>query len=407
MPVPVQLHRDRLTLTLYGWFVVWGWILYAFNPSVPRLAAELGISRAAAGLHGTATAVGVVLAGLVTARLVRRNGRRSTLVGAGVLTATGVIVLVTGQVFAQTLAGVLVLAVGANVAVTATQPALAIHHGAASSAALTEGNGVGSGLALLGPVVVGLCVSAGWGWRPGVAVAAVLALVTTALIARLPADGALGRPEPETAVPARRRRDPVGQPQARAATAFLVALVAAIAVETATTFWTADLLTERVGTAAGVATGATAGLVGGMTAIRFVVGPLTLRMPPARILVAAFLVAVGGWAVLWTATTTGGALAGLVIAGLGYGAQYPLSVALLLEASPGAVDRAQSHATFAGGAAIGIAPVLLGGLADQVGTHTAFVVVPVLAVLGAAAAAVGGRAVRAGLAQVVAETLPR
>jgi MFS family permease len=93
---------------------------------------------------------------------------------------------------------------------------------------------------------------------------------------------------------------------------------------------------------------------------------------------------------VWTADQTWLAIVGLFVAGLGYGAQYPLSIALLLETAPGATDAAQARATLAGGLAIGVAPFLLGALADAVGTHTAFVVVPAFAVLGGVATAFGG-----------------
>ena len=129
----------------------------------------------------------------------------------------------------------------------------------------------------------------------------------------------------------------------------------------------------------GIAAATTAGLVAGMSVIRFVVGPLSLRVAPVMLLAVAFVVAIGGWAILWTATTPPVAIVGLFVAGLGYGAQYPLSVALLLATAPGRADATQARATLAGGLAIGVAPFALGALSDAVGTHRAFLVVPVVA----------------------------
>jgi MFS family permease len=428
-PAP-RLRRDRFTLTLDGVFVTWGWLLYSFNPSVPLLAAELGVSNAQAGLHGTAMAVGAVLAAAATPRAVLRLGRRTALVAACVLLGAGIGLLVSGWTLPVTLTGMVVVALGGNVAISAAQAGLVLHHGRTASAAVTEANGVGSGVGLLGPLAVGACVAAGWGWRPAVAVTAVLALATAVAARLLPTVGALGRPgahgragagaggdasraEPvgpvarggradaadSTAGPT--ATDPAGAAQAsrtaRAVLAsrwFLVTVVAALALENATTYWATDLVRDRTGAGAGIATATTAGLVAGMTLIRFVVGPLSLRTSPARLLAASFGVAVAGWAVLWTATSASVALAGLFLAGLGYGAQYPLGIALLLGASGGATDAAQARATVGGGVAIGLAPFLLGALADAVGPHTAFLVVPVLAVVGGVAAVSGGRAWR-------------
>lgn len=418
-PAP-RLQRDRFTLTLDGVFVTWGWLLYSFNPSVPLLAAELGVSNAQAGLHGTAMAVGAVLAAAVTPWAVLRVGRRSALVGACVLLAAGIGLLVSGRTLPVTLTGMVVVALGGNVAISAAQAGLVLHHGRTASAAVTEANGVGSGVGLLGPLAVGACVAAGWGWRPAVAVTAVLALATAVAVRLLRTEGALGRPGARGRAGARAggdvsRADPLdpvapGGPAAtgaqdagrapgaaravRASRWFLVTVVAALALENATTYWATDLVRDRTGAGAGIATATTAGLVAGMTLIRFVVGPLSLRVSPARLLAASFAVAVAGWAVLWTATTAPVALAGLFLAGLGYGAQYPLGIALLLGASGGATDAAQARATVGGGVAIGLAPFLLGALADAVGSHTAFLVVPVLAVVGGVAAVSGGRAWR-------------
>ncbi|SFK01856.1 sugar MFS transporter [Cellulomonas sp. KH9] len=410
-PVRPRLVRDRLTVGLYTPFVVWGWLLYSFNPSVPLLADELGVSAAQAGLHGTAMAVGGLVAAPVTPRVVRRAGRRGAVVGATLLVALGVVALLLGPTLPWTLAGMFVTALGGNVMVASAQVGLAQHAGPAASAAITEGNGVGSAVGLLGPIAVGACVTAGWGWRPGVAVTAVLAVVVALVVARLPHT---------TALPARRRPRPAGDDAPDEATApgvpdvavadvaavqrpgtarlaaglFLTAVVAAIALENATTYWATDLVLSRTDAGPGIAAATTAGLVAGMSAMRFVVGPLSLRVHPAHLLAASFGIALVGWAVLWTATDVRVALAGLVVAGFGYGAQYPLSISLLLAASPGQGDRAQSRATLAGALAIGVAPFLLGALADAFGTHLAFLVVPVLAVLGGVVAFLGARVVR-------------
>lgn len=413
-PAPIRLVRDRPTVSLYSFFIVWGWLLYSFSPSVPLLADELGVTKAQGGLHGTAFAAGAILVARLTPRLVDRYGRRATLVGAGLLIAVGTIVLVTGTILAWTLTGVFILAAGGNVAVSAAQAGLSLRHGRASSAAVTEANGVGSGVGLLGPLAVGACVALGWGWRPAVAATAVLAIGSALLALRLPADTrdhAVPAPDPGPLDPAESAPvdvvalDAADRASAVATRWFLVAIIAAIALENATTFWSTDLIRQQTGAGAGIATAATAGLVAGMTVIRFVVGPLSLRIEPARLLAVSFLVAIVGWVVLWTATATPVALTGLVIAGIGYGAQYPLSVSILLSAARRSTDRAQANATLAGGAAIGVAPYVLGALADSFGAHTAFLVIPVVAIMGATAAVVGPVAARRASAVRTAQLL--
>lgn len=414
-----RLVRDRLTLGLYTPYVVWGWLLYSFNPSVPLLADELGVTAAQAGLHGTAMALGGLASAPVTPRAVRRAGRRATVVAALLLVAVGVAALLLGPTLPWTLTGMFVTAVGGNVMIASTQVGIAQHAGPAASAAITEANGTGSSVGLVGPLAVGACVAAGWGWRPGVAVTAALAVTAAVVVSRLPAARALpplrrrAAAAPDDAAPGDALAptpvevasdapapEPAGDdPAARrvprhAAWLFLAALVAATALENATTYWATDLVLSRTDAGAGIATATTAGLVAGMSVMRFIVGPLSLRVPPALLLATSFGISIVGWALLWAATDVAVALTGLVVAGFGFGAQYPLGVALLLSVSPGQADRAQAHGTLAGALAIGVAPFLLGALADAFGTHQAFLLVPVLAAAGVVVAVLGGRAVR-------------
>lgn len=200
-----------------------------------------------------------------------------------------------------------------------------------------------------------------------------------------PADGAPFDPEPAPATaPARRGFSGTFW-------FFWVGSLVALAIENATTFWAADLLIDGTGAGPGIATGAVAGLVAGMSVARFVVGPISMRRAPEKLLILAFGLAGVGWLILWSATTTPLALVGLVITGLGYGAQYPLSIALLLRASEDRPDKAQARATLGAGGAIAVAPFLLGALADRVGPHSAFLLVPALIAIGAGAVALGLR----------------
>ncbi len=402
-------RRDRLTLSLYAYFVTWGWLLYSFSPAVPLLAAEARISKAEAGLHGTAMALGTVASALCSARLAARLGRRGTLLASAAAIAVGVAVLVLGPSTPATLTGAFVTAVGGGLAISAAQPALAVHHGEASASVMAEANGVGALVGLVAPLALGASVAAGFGWRPAVAATVGLAVLAALLTTRLPAHGALGRPEPVTvdlrgtagdgaghATGTRATGDAPGAPVGRARFGraywlFWCSLLAAVAVENATTFWVADLVADRTGAGPGIATGALAGLVGAMAVMRFTLARLLRRWTPETLLVAAFGLAAVGWFVTWSATSTVVALGGLVVAGLGYGAQYPLAIALVLRASAGRPDQGQAGSTLGVGLAVGIAPFLLGALADRLGTHTAFVVVPVMMAVGATAVLLGRR----------------
>lgn len=370
--------RDRFTLTLDATFLTYGWFLYSFSPAVPLLADEHGISRAVAGLHGTALAVGTVLAGLVSERLVRAFGRKALIIGGAVTVTLGIGVLLVAPGLAGTLAGCVVAAAGGTATLAASQPALLEHHGPAGPAAVTIGNGYGTAVGLLAPLVLGVTVAAGWGWRPALALTIVAAVVSIVLVAALPGTGALSRPSVVADHDAPARLGPVFW-------LLMVAVVVAVAVEFSTTFWASELIAERTGAPTGLATGLVAALLAGMTLSRLVIGVAGARVAPVPWLLAGYAVAVVGWYVLWQATEPWQAGVGLFVAGLGYGTHYPLALSLVVAAAGPRPDLGAARATLGAGLASGLAPFVLGALADAVGARTAFVAVPVLAVVAAVA----------------------
>ncbi len=395
-PVPApRLQRDRVTVALYSTFTTWGWFLYSFSPAIPLIAAEQGISRAQAGLHGTALAAGTAGSGFLTGYLNPRLGRRNVLrLGGGVLVA-GLALLVSGRTLAMTLPATLVIGMGGSLMISAAQPALAVHHHEASSAALTEANGVGALVGLLAPLALGFAVGLGLGWRPAVGATAVLVLAMVVLVSRLPRVAALdprrlARPADPSAGPA---TTPVTPPRRAGFSAafwfFMAAVVMAVAIENATTYWASDMLRTQTSISAGLASAAVTALVAGMSVARFTLGPLSLRVSPESLLIGSFALAGVGWLVFWLSSAPALALLGLVVAGLGYGAQYPIGVVLVLRASAGRPDAAQARSSFASGGALAVAPFLLGATADALGTHTAFLLIPVLLLLGALAVAAG------------------
>ncbi|HEY3438343.1 MAG TPA: MFS transporter [Actinotalea sp.] len=399
-------RRDALTVAFYGSFVTWGWFLYGFSPAVPLIAAELGITRAVAGLHGTAMAVGTVATGFMAPWLARRYGRRiQSLVGGGFI-VLGVALLLSGHSLAVSLPAVFLAAVGGNFTISAAQPALSVHHGVAGPAAVTEGNAMGAAFGLLAPLSVGASVAQGWGWRPAVAVVIVLAVATALLMLRLTSDGALGRGTTTRAADVEGAPAPASGRSTRSFSAtfwfFWVALVCGVAIEFATTFWASDLLASRTHAPESLATASVSALVIGMCVCRFIVGPMAVHRPPERLLLLGYVVAGVGWAVFWLATVPWLAVAGLVIAGLGYGTHYPLSVSLVIRSSDGRPDQAQGRSSLGTGGAVALAPFVLGSLADHYGAHTAFLLVPGLILVGGTAVVLGLRSVRRDVVQEAA-----
>lgn len=358
---------------------------------MPLLRAEQGTSRSVASLHGSMLAVGGILAGYLATTLARRLGRRAVLSGGALLLAGGTLLLVSGGGLEVTLPGALLAGTGGSTALNAASPALAAHHGPVGAAAISEANAVAAVVGVLGPLALGAAVAAGLGWRPPLALAVVLGVASFLAVRRLPDTAALGRARPPGP---RGARTPLGRPF----WLLLGVLALGVGIEFSTTFWAGDLLQVRLGAAPGVAAGAVTGFVAGMAVGRTAAGQLALRHRPGGLLVAAVGVAATGWLLLWTAPSLPVAVAGLVVCGLGVALLFPLSIALLMEASAGRPDVASGAASASAGVAIGLAPFALGTLSDAVGPHRGFLLVPALlavaAVLLAGSGAVSARRLR-------------
>jgi predicted MFS family arabinose efflux permease len=377
-PAPARLVRDRATWSLYAIFAAWGWFLYAFNPSVPLIGGDLGVSAAVAGFHGTALAAGTVLAGLLQAPLVARLSRRGTIVVGGAAVIASVALVTASGALWGTLAGAVVAGVGGTLMVNAGNVVLADTHGAAGSAAITEANGLGALVGALAPITLGAVVSAGWGWQPALLVVALLVLGVLLALPPLPAS------QPD---------DSPGDGNDGLPSRYWWAwgvLVTLIAVEFSYTVWGTTLVAERTGVPVGTATGTLTVLILGLAVGRVLGSRLALRFSPGGLLLGAIAVTAVGWVLLWTSTTLAAAVVALAVSGLGMALHFPLGVSRSLEASAGRPDLASGRISLGAGLAIGAAPFVLGALTDAVGVQRAFLLVPALLLL-ATLLLVGGR----------------
>ncbi len=369
LPGVTQLVRDRVSWLLYLQLGTFGYFLYGFGPVVPLLRDELEISRTVAGLYGPALAVGSTVGGAVFPYLVRRLGQPGALwTGAGGLAAGVSLLCLVTSVPATLAASVLAMTFGI-VVVSGVTTALHAHHGLASSAAISEANGFAAGIGLLAPLLIGLAVSVGAGWRTGMAgvvlLAGVIAVAARSFGVRVPA-----------AAVAPAHRAATGPLPGRFWLAWGCVLATG-AVEVSLSLWASEQLRERVGMAPGTAAAGMSAVLVGMVVGRVAGGRVALRRGTVPLLVAALGVSAVGFGVFWVAVVPWLAVLGLVLCGLGISLHFPLGVALTIGASQGRSEAAMARVAYAMALGSGAAPFVLGALADRVGIGWAFSVVPV------------------------------
>ncbi len=404
----LSLVRDQLTRAAYAYFALWGWFLYSFGPTVPLLRHEEGTSRAVAGLHGTALAAGSLLSATISVPLARRFGRRRVVLLACLLVALGIVLLVSLRGPALTVPATLVIGLGGALGLNAVNPILADHHGERGAGAIGEANAIATACGILGPLAIGAGVALGLTWRGATVLTLPLAATAVWLLSRAPNEPALVVPgrrpaalgaetggdtavDDQTGLPA--LEVDRGVPPVAFWLAWLV-MVACVAVEFCTTFWAPDQLRGHAGLGADTASAAISGLLVGMTIGRVLAVPLTARFSVSQLLSAAIGVSLVGWFVLWTATSLVVGVLGLALMGLGLALQFPLSLVRTMDASGGRPDVANALASVGTGLASGLAPFALGALADRVGVHSGFLLVPGLLLAAGVLLALGQAPVR-------------
>ncbi|MEU8044570.1 MFS transporter [Micromonospora echinofusca] len=447
-----RLTRDRLTWLTYAQLGLWGFFLYGFGPVVPLLRDEQGTSAAVAGLHSTGIAVGALAGGALFAPLAGRFGRGRTIWAGLTGVAAGVAALGLVRALPATITAVAVIATFGMLVISGVSVVLTDRHGSGAPAALTEANAVCAGAGILAPLVIGASVDAGWGWRPAMAVE--VGLIALVALAALTFRVRLPRPAPAAAAPG---DPPATGPAAAALTvpagvdvasgpavgsavpagvdvasgpavgsavpagvdvasgpgvgvapdaqrsgrrlppAYWIAWVLMAvtgSIEVCLSLWTADVLRSHAGMAAGGASAAVAAIVCGMFVGRLAGGRLALRYRPVPLLLAALGVSLAGFALFWIAPVGWLAVTGLVVLGLGNALHYPLAISIALAVAGPAADRAAGYASYSMGVGFGIAPVALGWVADGVGPHLAFLLLPAFIAAAALLAARLGRALR-------------
>lgn len=370
------LVRDRVTWLVYLQLATYGFFLYAFTPSVTLLRDDEHVSRAISGLHGTGLAVGAVVAGAALSRLVGRFGQPRLMRAGSIILCLGIAIFVSCTIVAITITGAVVAGFGGSILVNLSAAMLTSHHpGPAGGAAVTEANGIGSGLGIVAPLLISAAIAMHLGWRAGILVAILLALAVRVAFRQDAFPGERRQPSPR----------PVHAPSGMSARFWRAVgvLVMTTSIEFSMTIWSSDVLQNHDGLSKGLAATGVTAIVAGMTLGRLGSKRFTLRYSADALLLSVFAVTFVGFFTFWMSSIIWLGFVGLFVVGLGISLQFPLAISRAIGFSGNRGDLAAGYAALGAGLAIGVAPFALGAFADQVGSHTALLVVPVFVMLAA------------------------
>lgn len=426
--MPPALHRTPLTWAMYCSNGVSAFFVYSVGPATPLIADDLGISRQAASLHGAAMAAALLTTGVIATPIIRRFGRLMSISLSMILMAVGVLLVLIAPALWVSLLGAYLAGTGGAVAAVGANATLADEHPDVAPAVLTEANAMAGWVGLFAPLLMGLFLSAGLGWRWGLALAipmcAGLAVAVGALRRSHPPasvqapvaghtdemDVAVAAPlggesmvlplEDESAesfdatrevAPAQDRADH-GRGVPPVFWIVMAAVSAAAGAEFGVNYWGATLLEENTGASIGAVTAVMSAPVVGIAVGRTLGARLALHLTAHAMLVGGWLLALVGFLTFWRTSVLPVAAIGLFVTGLGLSVIYPLLLDRSVLILPHRKDWALSIVYPFVGGAIGLAPYVLGALAGSVGVGTAFLVVPILMLIGLAAV-LGSRSV--------------
>jgi MFS family permease len=152
------------TWGLYLAFGALGYVITGLGVILPELRLERDLPRGEAALYPSGFALGLIVVGLLGDRIARRLGR-SAIPAAMAALATGALILALGTGRLDTGLGAVLLGLGGAGLVQLGPVALRSLHGRRSTVAISRANAVASAGSVLVPLVVGLALGAGLGWR--------------------------------------------------------------------------------------------------------------------------------------------------------------------------------------------------------------------------------------------------
>ena len=369
--MPKTFQRDRFFWITATQTAIVNFYLGGFGPAQSLLRADQGTSLTIAGLHGTAMGVASIAAGYANPHLAHKFGRKkSQWIGLGIF-STGLMMFIVSPPVYLTLPATLITGFGTSIVINTMLSSMSHHFGKAAEVAIPQANGIASVGFVTGTALIGTIATLYRDfWRLGLLLALPVAIVLYVI----------GRDkEQEEHVP-----DEAGPQNGKMSPKFWLAwcgFVACISSEFATSFWSAALLKDRVGSSAAISTVAIVALGTGMGIGRWYGGLVLKNFKLDTQLLGLVLLQLIGFISFWLSHNMLISLLSLFIVGVGISMQFALSAIRLVSFSDERPDLAVGRSSLAAGIAIAGAPFLLGFLGDNFGISRAYIMVPVLIII--------------------------
>lgn len=362
------LRRTTFVWTIYLLLGLFSFAISMIGPMVPYLQDETGMSYTLAGLHQSSFAFGMVVMGLFGGQLVSMNSIQKGLWGGMAVMVTGLGVMVFGRGPFFSLAGVFIMSLGGTLSLSAIQTCFAIEPQPVRRQFIMEANVVASIMTMLVPLALLAGSATILGWRIVLPVLAVCLLGIASF--GVTATGRKLRVQHEGLQSNSGKLGP-------AYWRIWLMMFLGVSVEWAIGFWCMTYLLGLPGNSR--ETAAVGTMILGLSSVlgRFAASRISNRISERHMLYAALGIIALGFPAYWLRAGIASAFAGLALCGFAGANLYPLGFSMAIGSAPNNPARASSLAPVASGSAVGLAPLLLGRLADATDVSLALLYVPI------------------------------
>lgn len=363
-----KLVRSPFVWALYLILGLFSFMLTMIGPMVPYLQAEFNMSYTMAGLHQSAFAFGMVVVGFFATNVIKKLGITSSLWGGMAVMLIGLLVMILAPVPALTLGGVLIMSIGGTIALAATQTSFATFPSIHRSKVIMEANVVASALTMLVPVVLFLGSMTFLSWR----------IVFPTMLASVALSASFGLKATQRHQGTRNEKDDAGGGKLGAGYwRMWIIVFLGVTVEWSIAFWCMTYLLGLPGNSIALATTGTVLLGFSAVSGRFISSRINHKFSDRQLMLIVMTLVLIGFPLYWLRATVTLTFIGLALCGLGSSVFYPLGLSMSFHHAPGNAAKASSLMPVASGSAIGLAPFLLGSIADLFSMQIALWYVPI------------------------------
>lgn len=363
-----KLKRTSYVWTLYILLGLFSFMLTMIGPMAPFLKNEFSISYTLAGLHQSAFALGMVLMGLFASVIIKKLGITLSMWGGMLIMLVGLLVMIVSPGISLTLPSVFFMSLGGMLALSAIQTSFITFPHHLRGKVIMEANVLASLCTMSVPLVLLLGPITGLGWR----------VVFPAMLISVALTASFGLPATIKHQSTRDEKADAGSGKLNVSFwRMWVLVLLGVSVEWSVGFWCMTYLLGLPGNSQSVA--ATGVVVLGFSSVmgRFVSSRLSGKLSDTIQILLMMLLVLVGFPLYWLRSHVILTYLGLVFCGFGSAVFYPLGLSLAFKHAPNNGAKAGSLTPIASGTAIGLAPFLLGSLADSFSLELALWYIPV------------------------------